>query len=1030
MIGAGLRSWSREELEAEVARLTAIVKEARTDARRVTVAHEGELATSRAETAQANRDARQAQSDARDAARDHHREMLGATADLANSMDLVAALQASQAALASSEARQRAVFESAIDFAMVVTDREGIVTEWNPGAERVMGWTADEMRGQNADRFFTPEDRAIGRIDYEMQLALRDGRASDERWHLRRGETRFWASGEMMPLRDGDGAHIGFVKILRDRTSEHLTGKALDDAQRRLRRAQEAGGIGLFTVDLADNRLRPTLEFCRLFGLSAVESYPATTIEALIIPEDMYLVSNAASRARGEIVQDAEYRIRRADTGELRWINRKGEIEYEDGRPVRFSGAARDVTEQRSARDRLAASEARYRALFDTMDEGFCIIEFIDGPHGASSDYNHVEANPGYERQTGIAGIVGQTIRGLAPAEADGWVELYGEVLRTGRTIRFERYFAAAGRDIEVSAVRIEPASLRQVSILFRDISGRKEAEAALRASEAVARENIERVQLALAAGAIIGTWHWDIPGDRFTVDEGFAQAFGLDASLGRSGIPLAQIVATVHPEDRAGLASAIDEAVGRGGAYSHQYRVRRTDGNYYWIEANGRVDHGPDGAPKGFPGVLIDVQERRAIAAERDRATEALRALNDTLEQRVMERTEELMRAEEALRQSQKMEAVGQLTGGLAHDFNNLLAGISGSLEMMNTRITQGRFKDVEKYMVAAQGASKRAAALTHRLLAFSRRQTLEPKTTDVNVLANGMLDLIRRTVGPSIEVTLAGAPQLWSVLVDSSQLENALLNLCINARDAMPEGGRVTIETANRDIDSRQAEMRDMPPGEYLVLSVSDNGSGMPPEVVARVFEPFFTTKPTGQGTGLGLSMIYGFAKQSGGQVRVHSVVAEGTSISIYLPRHLGQVDAGEDRAQAVFRPTAEAGETVLVVDDEPTVRMLVMDVLSDLGYVSIEAGDGIGGLKVLESNARVDLLVTDVGLPGGMNGRQMADAARVHRPDLKVLFISGFAEAALFNNGHLDPGMAVLTKPFAVDVLAARVREMIAH
>jgi signal transduction histidine kinase len=433
------------------------------------------------------------------------------------------------------------------------------------------------------------------------------------------------------------------------------------------------------------------------------------------------------------------------------------------------------------------------------------------------------------------------------------------------------------------------------------------------------------------------------------------------------------------------------------------------------------------------------------AFAAYRQRRTQdEIHQLNTSLEARVEERTrdlqaaadrlrqagEERARMEEALRQSQKMEAVGQLTGGLAHDFNNLLAGISGSLEMIELRIGQGRTEAVGKYVAAAQGASKRAAALTHRLLAFSRRQTLAPKAVDASRLVDGMLDLIQRTVGPGIEIRHRGADGLWPALADPSQLENALLNLCINARDAMPGGGRITIETDNRWIDRRQADALDMPEGQYLSMCVSDTGTGMPPDIVARAFDPFFTTKPLGEGTGLGLSMIYGFTKQSGGQVRITSAVGAGTTVCIYLPRHPGEADAdGLDLAKLPMAQ-AEAGETVLIVDDEPTVRMLLTDVLSDLGYTAVEAVDGAGGLRVLQSDARIDLLVTDVGLPGGVNGRQLADAARVDRPGLKVLFITGFAEAAVLGDGHLEPGMAVLTKPFAVDALAARIRAMIAH
>ncbi|MDR6126296.1 signal transduction histidine kinase/PAS domain-containing protein [Sphingomonas sp. SORGH_AS802] len=426
--------------------------------------------------------------------------------------------------------------------------------------------------------------------------------------------------------------------------------------------------------------------------------------------------------------------------------------------------------------------------------------------------------------------------------------------------------------------------------------------------------------------------------------------------------------------------------------------------------------------------GLMRDIAERVRLATERARAEAERARLTETLEEQVAERTRELMQAEEALRQSQKMEAVGQLTGGLAHDFNNLLTGIIGSLEMLSIRIAQGRMADVDRYSLAAQGAAKRAAALTHRLLAFSRRQTLDPKPTDINRLISGMEELVRRTVGPAIEVEAVTAAGLWPTLVDPNQLENALLNLCINARDAMPDGGRLTIETGNRWLDTRTARERDMEPGQYVSLCVSDTGTGMTPEVIAKAFDPFFTTKPLGVGTGLGLSMIYGFARQSGGQVRIYSEIGEGAMVCIYLPRHFGTAETVADMPDLTDAPRAAAGETVLVVDDEPTVRMLVIEVLEELGYAAIEAADGAAGLKILRSGQRIDLLVSDVGLPGGMNGRQMADAGREGRPDLKVLFITGYAENAVIGNGQLDAGMHVMTKPFAMEALAARIRELI--
>ena len=418
------------------------------------------------------------------------------------------------------------------------------------------------------------------------------------------------------------------------------------------------------------------------------------------------------------------------------------------------------------------------------------------------------------------------------------------------------------------------------------------------------------------------------------------------------------------------------------------------------------------------FCGILTDLTEQKLHLRELSDANARLQAASVERE-----------RVEEVLRQSQKMEAVGQLTGGLAHDFNNLLAGISGSLELMALRIGQGRIAELDRYMVAAQGASRRAAALTHRLLAFSRRQTLDPRATDVNMLVTGMEELIRRTVGPSVAIEVVGATGLWAALVDPPQLENALLNLCINARDAMPDGGRITIETHNKYLDDHAAQTHDMPPGQYLSLCVTDTGTGMSPDLVAKVFEPFFTTKPIGEGTGLGLSMIYGFARQSGGQVRIYSEVGVGTTVCIYLPRHYGEA-AEEDRANGGdgTRMQAEQGETVLVVDDEPSVRMLITDVLADLGYHALEASDSAAGLRILQSDVRIDLLVTDVGLPGGMNGRQMADAGRVTRPDLKVLFITGYAENAVLGSGHLAPGMKVLTKPFVLEILISKIRELV--
>jgi PAS domain S-box-containing protein len=491
------------------------------------------------------------------------------------------------------------------------------------------------------------------------------------------------------------------------------------------------------------------------------------------------------------------------------------------------------------------------------------------------------------------------------------------------------------------------------------------------------------------------------------------------------SGIPADDMKpdgwAPVHPDDIEAATTLWREALASYEPFTTEYRIRRYDGMYRWHITRAIPIRGADGAVTHWIGTSADIQDQKS-------SEQALAELNATLEQQVRERTAELLAAEATLRQSQKMEAVGQLTGGLAHDFNNLLAAITGGLELLAKRIDQGQVTGLDRYLDIARQAANRAAALTHRLLAFSRRQTLDPKPIDINQLVDGMDDLIRRTVGPAVTVKVAAGDGLWAVLADPNQLENALLNLCINARDAMPDGGELVIETGNRMLDACEAKDMELQTAEYVSLSVSDTGGGMTADVIARAFDPFFTTKPIGEGTGLGLSMVYGFARQSGGQARIQSEPGHGAKVSLYLPRYLG--------GDKIFQqsPTAQKsrrgnGETVLVVDDEPSVRMLVNEVLDELGYTVLQAEDGASGLQILESRQQVDLLITDVGLPGGMNGRQLADAARVTRPNLRILFITGYAENAVMGEGNLKPGMHILTKPFSLETLGQRINEIIA-
>jgi PAS domain S-box-containing protein len=439
-----------------------------------------------------------------------------------------------------------------------------------------------------------------------------------------------------------------------------------------------------------------------------------------------------------------------------------------------------------------------------------------------------------------------------------------------------------------------------------------------------------------------------------------------------------------------------------RDGRYEAEGWRRRKDGSRFW--AGALVDAIYDnGRLIGFAKITRDLSERREAQIQ-------------------------LEQSRQQLFQAQKMEAIGQLTGGIAHDFNNLLTGISASLELLDARVAQGRINDLNRFIAAARGAASRAASLTHRLLAFARRQTLDPKQISANDLITGMLELVQRTVGPGIKVDTTLMPGLWPNLCDPHQLENAILNLCINARDAMSDGGQLTIETANTCIDDRGARERDMPPGQYTAICVTDTGTGMPADIVARVFEPFFTTKPMGQGTGLGLSMIYGFVKQSDGQVRITSEPGVGTAVHIYLPRDTGAAEDDAPDVKPASPARAKPGETILIVDDDPTVRMLITEVLEGLGYAAIEAADATSGLKVLQSNVRIDLLIADVGLPGSLTGAQMAETARIDRPDLRVLFVTGYPLKGAMDISRPETGTQTLMKPFTLETLANRIEAIL--
>lgn len=438
-----------------------------------------------------------------------------------------------------------------------------------------------------------------------------------------------------------------------------------------------------------------------------------------------------------------------------------------------------------------------------------------------------------------------------------------------------------------------------------------------------------------------------------------------------------------------------------------------------------------PLGARSLLSAVDVALRSRRRQFALRDQMV-LLAQSHDALELKVQERTAELeaevaqrAKAEAALRQSQKMEAVGQLTGGIAHDFNNMLTGVIGSLDIMRRRIASNRLEDLDRFMDAAQASASRAAALTQRLLAFSRRQSLDPRPTDINSLAASLNELIRGSVDERVSLRFALDPDLPRAIVDVNQLESALLNLAINARDAMPDGGEMTIGTRAVHLDAGAAQRLGVAPGAYVTISVSDSGVGMAPDLVDKVFDPFFTTKPLGQGTGLGLSMVYGFARQSGGHVRIDSHPGAGTTVEVLLPATEDEV---ADEASAPDAAPHGDGQRVLVVEDDPAVRLLVREVLEELGYLPVEAAEPHAAIPILASPMPFDLLISDVGLPG-MNGRELAEIARSHRPHLPILFITGYAENATIRADFLGAKMSMVAKPFRLEELAAKINEMVA-
>lgn len=861
----------------------------------------------------------------------------------------------------------------------------------NEAFSRITGYPPEEAVGRNC-RFLQAPDTKQDTL-LQIRGAITSGRAiSVELLNRRKDGTLFWNHLFITPITGKGGEPLFFLSTQVDVTQAHqaeemqaalqANQKELDQTNERLRLTLTVAGTGgSWDWDIPNRIFTADARFAALHGLdpmAAARGLPANAFFAAIHPDDRPRMRLAVGGIlNGAEIFSKEYRLLSPD-GSIRWVHARGRCHFgNDDQPLRFTGVIVDITEQKHVEERLRIAQTA---------GGIGTFEYVHG-------FATVNVSPEFCRLLGLHPTNVLPVRTINALVVPGDLAIIEQSSGDGASYVDFRIQRADNSELRWLARRgeyvqdTETAGLRFIGVIY-DITAAKQSEERL-------RELNEKLESRVEERTRERDRLWSLSSDLFSVcdTEGYLRAVN-PAWTELLGYEEDEVVGTrfetwIPAEDQASSRDLL-QALHRGEpARDFDIRIRAKDGAYHWINWTF--------APAGdvFYSVGRDVTQRKQL--------------------------------EEQLRQSQKMEAVGQLTGGIAHDFNNLLTGIVGSLDLLQTRMAQGRTENLDRYAKAATVSANRAAALTHRLLAFSRRQPLDPKPVDANQLVMSMEDLLRRTLSEAIQLEIVTSDDPALTLCDPNQLESAILNLAINARDAMPAGGKLTIETSSSHLDKAYAAtQQDVAPGHYVTICISDTGTGMPTDVLAQAFDPFFTTKPMGEGTGLGLSMVYGFAKQSEGHVRIDSEVGRGTTVKIYLPPYHGEV-AGEVAASGLREAhRAELGETVLVVEDEPVVRALILEVLADLGYKALEAWDGPSGLKVLESKQRVDLLVTDVGLPG-LNGRQLADYARLVRPDLKVLFITGYAEQAAMASGFLAPGMEMITKPFAIEDLATRIREI---
>ena len=857
---------------------------------------------------------------------------------------------------------------------------------------RLVGYPAEEIIGRNCRFLQGPETdrKTVERIRRALDAGEEIGL---DILNVRKDRERFWNRLQITPIRNAAGLAEFFLSTQTDASSELAAEdirqqladnlRQLTDARERLRIAQAVTrAAGSWEWDIAENLLYGDARFASLCGLDIAEAakgLPGNAFFKVIHPDDLNRIRiGVAAMLNGAEVFAKDYRVV-GPTGAVGWVSARGHVELDDkDEPVRFSGVLSDITEQRRVEEKLAVAQTaggvgtfEYLSGFGTAEvsKQFCsLLGLREADVLPLRTINSVV----HPDDPAIAGRVadealGPSYREFRIQRADTgelrWLARRGEMRRDG------------------------PDGFRFIGVLY-DVTAAKEAEESLRELNQTLEERVrQRTQERDRV--------WRLSKDLICVAGFDARLHAVNPAwesvLGYAEGELigSSLETLIHAGDITGANELLAALSQRQEAGDFDCRLRHKNGSYRWFNWTARSEG------EVFYAIGRDVTQRKHL--------------------------------EELLRQSQKMEAVGQLTGGLAHDFNNMLTGILGGMEIMRRRVEAGSVEGLTRLIDMAISSAERAAALTHRLLAFSRRQSLDSRAIDVNMLVGSMADLFRRTLGETISLGLKLAPDTWPALGDTNQLESAILNLAINARDAMPGGGRLTITTRNAVLD--RAFTRDQPelsPGDYVEIAVKDTGTGMAPEVLRRAFEPFYTTKPIGRGTGLGLSMVYGFAQQSRGHVAIESALGTGTTVRLYLPRFLAEMD-DDSTPEAKREAPRGSGEPVLLVEDDPSVRQLVVEVLRELGYTAVEAKNAEEAITILRSDQGLDLMISDVGLPG-LSGRQLAEIARAARPDLHILFMTGYAADAVHRPVFLGPHMDLMLKPFSMDAIAVKIRSII--